>query len=88
MLPPLSLHQITAIEAQPPQLVDIAAATGCKHVCAFVHVPAGRAADATESAASGCPGRLEEHQHAAGSAVAAVAAPCPEAAAPPGVSMS
>jgi sugar phosphate isomerase/epimerase len=46
MLPPLSLHQITAIEAQPPQLVDIAAATGCKHVCAFVHVPAGRAADA------------------------------------------
>lgn len=37
---PLALHQITAMEAGPVGLVDIAAATGCSDVCVFVHSPA------------------------------------------------
>ncbi len=48
----LALHQITAIEASPPELVSIAADLGCQQVCVFVvspevllseqDVPAGR----------------------------------------------
>lgn len=35
----LGLHQITAMEAGPVDLVSIAAATGCQQVCVFTHVP-------------------------------------------------
>ena len=33
---PISLHQLTVLDAAPPQVVDIAAACGCQHVCLFV----------------------------------------------------
>lgn len=36
----LGLHQITAMEAGPVDLVSIAAAVGCQQVCVFTHVPA------------------------------------------------
>jgi len=36
---PLALHQITAMEAGPVELVSIAAATGCQGVCIFTHSP-------------------------------------------------
>ncbi len=36
---PLSLHQITALEAGPLELVRIAAESGASAVCIFVHVP-------------------------------------------------
>ncbi len=36
---PLALHQITAMEASPPELLSIAAETGCRHACVFVHLP-------------------------------------------------
>ncbi|UUZ62826.1 sugar phosphate isomerase/epimerase [Polaromonas sp. P1-6] len=35
----LALHQITAMEAGPLDLVSIAAAVGCQQVCIFTHVP-------------------------------------------------
>ena len=35
----LGLHQITAMEASPVELVSIAAAVGCQQVCVFTHVP-------------------------------------------------
>src|SRR5579862_2758629 len=37
---PLALHQITAMEASPEELVSIAAAVGCDRVCIFVYSPA------------------------------------------------
>ncbi|MEO0033348.1 MAG: hypothetical protein RIS94_3106 [Pseudomonadota bacterium] len=40
----LALHQITAMEASPAELVRIAAATGCTRVCVFTHVPGNAAA--------------------------------------------
>ncbi len=40
MARPLALHQITAMEASPLELVSIAAAAGCQKVCIFTHVPA------------------------------------------------
>jgi sugar phosphate isomerase/epimerase len=36
---PLALHQITAMEASPPDLLTIAAQVGCQHVCVFLHLP-------------------------------------------------
>lgn len=36
---PLGLHQITAMEVSPSELVAVAAAVGCQAVCVFVHVP-------------------------------------------------
>ena len=33
---PISLHQLTVLDAAPPEVVDIAAACGCQHVCLFV----------------------------------------------------
>lgn len=36
----LGLHQITANELTPPQLVDLAAQVGCEEVCLFTHIPA------------------------------------------------
>ncbi len=36
---PLALHQITAFEADPVELVTIARQTGCQAVCVFTHVP-------------------------------------------------
>jgi sugar phosphate isomerase/epimerase len=35
----LALHQITAMEASPPELLSIAAEVGCSHACVFVHLP-------------------------------------------------
>ena len=34
---PLSLHHLTVLDVSPPELIDIAAATGCSRVCVFVH---------------------------------------------------
>jgi sugar phosphate isomerase/epimerase len=36
---PLSLHQLTALDASPAELVAIASTLGCEHVCLFTHVP-------------------------------------------------
>ncbi|MEN3975400.1 TIM barrel protein [Emcibacter sp. SYSU 3D8] len=36
---PLAIHQITAMEASPPDLLTIAGQTGCQHACVFVHLP-------------------------------------------------
>lgn len=36
---PLALHQITAMEASPPDLLTIAGQVGCQHACVFVHLP-------------------------------------------------
>jgi len=36
---PLSLHQLTALDATPAELVGIAGALGCARVCLFTHVP-------------------------------------------------
>lgn len=36
---PLAIHQITAIEATPPELATIAATLGCASVCVFTHLP-------------------------------------------------
>lgn len=33
---PLSLHQLTILDAPPPRLVEIAGELGCQHVCLFV----------------------------------------------------
>lgn len=35
----LALHQITALEASPQQLVSLAAEAGCERVCIFVRAP-------------------------------------------------
>ena len=35
----LSLHQLTALDVQPGELIAIAGALGCAHVCLFTHVP-------------------------------------------------
>jgi sugar phosphate isomerase/epimerase len=35
----LALHQITAMESSPAELVSFAAATGCQQVCLFTHDP-------------------------------------------------
>ena len=37
--PQLSLHQLTALDAPPLALIDIAHALGCSSVCLFTHVP-------------------------------------------------
>jgi sugar phosphate isomerase/epimerase len=34
---PLSLHHLTALDASPLELIDIAAQTGCEQVCLFVY---------------------------------------------------
>jgi sugar phosphate isomerase/epimerase len=34
---PLSLHQLTVLDATPLELIDIAAQTGCEQVCVFTH---------------------------------------------------
>jgi sugar phosphate isomerase/epimerase len=39
MVRPLALHQITAMEASPVELVTIAAAVGCQGICVFTHIP-------------------------------------------------
>lgn len=39
LTPQLSLHQLTALDATPLALIDIAHALGCSHVCLFTHVP-------------------------------------------------
>lgn len=36
---PLSLHQLTALDAAPSRLIDLAGRAGCAHVCLFTHVP-------------------------------------------------
>ena len=36
---PLAIHQITAMEASPPDLLTIAGQVGCQHACVFVHLP-------------------------------------------------
>lgn len=36
----LSLHQLTALDATPVELIGIAGRLGCDHVCLFTHVPA------------------------------------------------
>lgn len=36
---PLAIHQITAMEASPVELVSIAAELGCQQVCVFTHSP-------------------------------------------------
>lgn len=36
---PLGLHQITAMEAAPLELIDIALQVGCSEVCIFTHLP-------------------------------------------------
>jgi sugar phosphate isomerase/epimerase len=36
----LALHQITAVEASPAELVSLAAVVGCQRVCVFTYVPA------------------------------------------------
>src|SRR5205823_9643384 len=35
---PLSLHHLTALDVAPPELVSIAAALGCDHVCLCTQV--------------------------------------------------
>ncbi len=35
----LSLHQLTALDAVPSRLVELAGETGCDHVCLFTFVP-------------------------------------------------
>lgn len=35
----LSLHQLTALDASPARLVELAGAEGCDHVCLFTFVP-------------------------------------------------
>ncbi|MFA7586545.1 MAG: TIM barrel protein, partial [Novosphingobium sp.] len=47
---PLALHQITAMEASPAELVSIAAEAGCQSVCIFTHIPAVALPDGSESA--------------------------------------
>ncbi|MCK9563635.1 MAG: sugar phosphate isomerase/epimerase [Bacteroidales bacterium] len=37
---PLGLHQITAMEAEPAELIEIAHAVGYREVCLFTHIPA------------------------------------------------
>ena len=40
---PLSLHQLTALDASPRDLIDIAHRLGVASVCLFTHIPeAGR----------------------------------------------
>lgn len=36
---PLSLHHLTALDATPAQLVELAQDSGCAHVCLFTYVP-------------------------------------------------
>jgi sugar phosphate isomerase/epimerase len=36
---PLSLHHLCALDATPAELVALASAMGCAHVCLFTHVP-------------------------------------------------
>lgn len=49
---PLGLHQITAMEASPAELVSLAAAAGCQQVCVFTHIP-GMAEPAEGAAENG-----------------------------------
>ncbi|MFC3215911.1 hypothetical protein [Novosphingobium panipatense] len=35
----LSLHQLTALDASPVRLVELAGDAGCRHVCIFTFVP-------------------------------------------------
>jgi sugar phosphate isomerase/epimerase len=36
---PLSVHQLTALDAMPASLIELAGQNGCAHVCLFTHVP-------------------------------------------------
>lgn len=47
----LALHQITAMEASPIELVSIAAAAGCQRVCVFTHVPGSGKSDGKNTSA-------------------------------------
>ena len=47
----LGLHQITAMEASPAELVSIAADVGCQQVCVFTYVPAVALPDQSGAAA-------------------------------------
>lgn len=46
----LALHQITAMEASPEELMAIAAAAGCRRVCVFTHVPPAALPDGSAAA--------------------------------------
>ena len=50
MTRPLALHQITAMTADPADLLRIAAQVGCASVCLFTHVPQVALPDAKEGA--------------------------------------
>jgi sugar phosphate isomerase/epimerase len=39
---PLSIHQLTLLDVEPEELVDIAGELGCKHVCLFLELPGGQ----------------------------------------------
>jgi sugar phosphate isomerase/epimerase len=39
---PLSIHQLTLLDVEPEELVDIAAELGCNHVCLFLELPGGQ----------------------------------------------
>jgi sugar phosphate isomerase/epimerase len=36
---PLSLHQLTALDAPPARLIELAGRSACEHVCLFTYVP-------------------------------------------------
>jgi len=46
----LALHQITAMEASPPELISIAATIGCSSVCIFTHIPESALPDGRSAA--------------------------------------
>lgn len=48
----LALHQITAMESSPAELVSIAAAVGCQRVCVFTHVPGTALPDGSAAGAA------------------------------------
>lgn len=48
----LALHQITAMESSPAELVSLAAGAGCQKVCLFTHVPEAALPDGSAAAAA------------------------------------
>jgi sugar phosphate isomerase/epimerase len=38
---PLSIHQLTLLDVEPEEFIDIAAELGCNHVCLFLDLPGG-----------------------------------------------
>jgi sugar phosphate isomerase/epimerase len=38
---PLSIHQLTLLDVEPEELVDIAAELSCNHLCLFLELPGG-----------------------------------------------